>query len=60
MFDTDILRDALLKTLSYFRREYEVTYAEAIGVLEIVKNMLIDELYEDEDEEDKDDKNAET
>ena len=33
--------------IEYFRQEFELTYAEAIGCLELVKHRLLRELFED-------------
>ena len=37
--------------LERFRHEYELTYVEAVGVLELVKMSLAVELNDDEDDE---------
>ena len=36
--------------LDYFRDEFEMTYAEAIGVLDIVKHRLLEEVEEEEED----------
>lgn len=35
--------EAIQKQIDYFRKEYEMTLAEAVGVLEVVKHQLIQE-----------------
>lgn len=47
----DRLSSEIWKTINYFRYEYEIKYAEAIGVLELIKQQLIDELFEQEAED---------
>ena len=50
-FDVDVLRQELEKIIEYFSREYELSYAEIIGVVEVVKQNLYHEMIEvDEDE----------
>ena len=39
------------RELDYFRQEWEISYAEVIGALEIVKQRMISELMELEEEE---------
>ena len=41
---TDRLSDEIWKTINYFRKEYELTYSQMIGVLEIVKLDMYKEL----------------
>jgi hypothetical protein len=38
------------RVLEHFRQEYELPYAAAIGVLEIIKHQLIEELLVEEDD----------
>jgi len=40
---------ALDDKINYFRQEYDLTYAEVIGVLEIIKAILLQEAIEEED-----------
>ena len=50
-FDIDVLRQELEKIIEYFSREYELSYAEIIGVVEVIKQNLYHEMIEvDEDE----------
>ena len=43
----------LRQRIDYFRREYLLTYAECVGVLELLKNEVINEaLGTDKDEDD--------
>jgi len=35
--------------IEYFRAEYDLTYSEAIGCLEIIKHELLEEMREDDD-----------
>jgi hypothetical protein len=37
--------------INRFRQEYEMTYAELIGCLEIKKSEILQEMQEDEDED---------
>jgi len=39
------------KLVAYFRREFNLTYCEAIGVLDILKGELIAEALEEGEEE---------
>lgn len=48
----------LKSQIDYFRREYELTYAEAIGVMWLVQWDLAEELASDEDDEDEDQETA--
>jgi len=43
------LYETIMKTLDYFRKEYNLTYAEVIGVIEIIKHTVILETYEEDD-----------
>lgn len=40
---TEHLCTELAAVIDHFRDEYEMTYAEVVGCLEIVKHFLIDE-----------------
>lgn len=46
----DSLGDAFLKAIDYHTREYQMTYDEVIGCLEIVKLGMYREMCEKEDE----------
>jgi len=48
---SEAFEDEGRKVVSYFRREFNLTYCEAIGVLEILKGELIAEALEEDDEE---------
>lgn len=39
----DHFTDELARLIDRFRQEYEMTYAEVVGALEITKTALIDE-----------------
>jgi len=41
------LIEVIEKNIDYFRMEYELTYAETIGALEIIKMNLYDEAVEE-------------
>lgn len=45
------LTDALQEKIDYFRREYDLTYAETIGVLAILQMSLFAETVEEDDTE---------
>lgn len=40
-YDCDRLKDEFFKDIDYFTREYQLTYAEVVGVLECVKFQII-------------------
>lgn len=42
-YDIDQLKEAIFKVIDYHRLEYKFTYAEVVGVLEIVQQILIHE-----------------
>lgn len=42
-YDIDRLKEALFKTVDYHVQEYNFTYAEVVGCLEIVQQVLIKE-----------------
>ena len=44
--------DEIERVVSYFRKEFELNYAEAIGALELVSHKLKQEAYEIDDEDD--------
>ncbi len=44
-FESDIR-----ERIEYFRKEFDLSYREAIGVLEIVKFELLSEMLDDDDE----------
>ena len=48
---SEAFEDEGRKLVAYFRREFNLTYCEAIGVLEILKGELIAEALEEDDEE---------
>lgn len=48
------LNDAINKAINYCRDEFDMTYAEAVGILEIKKAFLIIEAMETDDKEDED------
>lgn len=41
---TDRLREEFEEKIDYFRKEYEISYAEVIGVLRIVARGIEDEM----------------
>ena len=41
------LKEVIEKNIDYFRMEYELTYSETIGVLEMIKMDLYNEAIED-------------
>ena len=43
------LREALHKTINYFRKEHLVSYAEMLGVLEFVKLDIQQEIIAEEE-----------
>ncbi len=51
---TDRFQGEIEKVVDYFRHEYDISYAETVGVLEVVKIGLVVELAvpDDEDEDD--------
>lgn len=46
-FSTEIHR-----VIDYFKTEFEMTYAETIGVLEIAKHSLLRETFGDDEDDD--------
>ena len=44
----------LFRLIDRFRLEYEMSYAELVGCLEMQKDKIICEAYQDEDDEDED------
>ena len=46
---SEAFEDEGRKLVSYFRREFNLTYCEAIGVLEILKGELIAEAITEEE-----------
>lgn len=51
MSDTiGVFLDDLRSRIDYFRAEFDLTYAAAIGCLEIVKQELVTETMEDDDD----------
>ena len=49
---TQHLAEELTAVIERFRHEYEMTYAEVVGCLELVKYDVICESVEDDDDED--------
>jgi len=45
------LREELNKVIDRFRLEYEITYAQTFGVLDIIKYELLREAYDDDQNE---------
>jgi len=43
------LSDALVAKIDYFRKEYNLTYGEVIGILECIKLSMWNETNEDEE-----------
>ena len=41
----------IMRTIEYFRVEFELTYIEAIGSLDVVKHKLLSEVDEEDSEE---------
>lgn len=39
----------LTKTIDYFRKEYKLSLAEAVGTLDLVKHLLLHENQDDDD-----------
>ena len=48
---TDEFRKAILRQLDYFRDEFNLTYAAAIGVLTIITVALATEVTDEESDE---------
>ena len=44
-------QDEIYRKVDYFRYEFNVSYAEIIGVLEVIKTSLVNELLDEEDED---------
>lgn len=42
--------EAIEERIDYFRKEYEMTYAEAVGCLEIIKFDLLSEMKDQDDD----------
>ncbi len=42
-YDCDRLKKEIFDKIDYFSREYQLTYVDVIGVLEIVKQVMIKE-----------------
>jgi hypothetical protein len=42
--NTEHFIEAVQERIDYFRKEYHLTYAEAIGALEIIKMSLYEEM----------------
>lgn len=47
----DAFHADIRQRIHYFRSEYQLTYSEAIGVLEMAKHEILTEIQEDEDED---------
>ena len=47
----DAFVDEITNRLEYFRQEFDLTYPEAVGALEIIKQALILEAFEVEEED---------
>lgn len=47
----DYLEGALRAAVEYARSEFQISYAEAIGTLEVIKADLLAELNEEEDDD---------
>ena len=47
----NIFEEEILAKINYFRAEYDISYAELIGLFEIIKHQLMRELEFDDDEE---------
>lgn len=45
----DQLLDRFHEVIDYFRREYEITYVEVLGVLAVMRREVEDELMEESD-----------
>ena len=45
----DAFVDEITNRLEYFRQEFDLTYAESVGALEILKQALILEAFEVDD-----------
>ena len=52
---TDYLADTVDRAVDYARREYEMTYAEAVGVLVMKAHLLMAEAADSDPEGDEDD-----
>jgi len=44
-------QDEVYRKVDYFRYEFDVSYAEIIGVLEVIKTTLVNELLDGDDNE---------
>lgn len=52
--------DAIERQIDYFRKEFELTYFEAMGVLTFMAHKLSDEVFYPENDEDEDEDKEET
>lgn len=46
---TDALSEAIEDKIDYFRKEFEMTYGEVVGVLEFIKFNMLQESCQDEE-----------
>ena len=53
-------QEEVSKLINYFASEFDLSYAEMVGVLEIEKFMLIERINEDEDDDEEEDCIGET
>ena len=47
----DCLQERINKQIDYCRKEFDMTYAEVVGVLEIVKHDIWNETIEESEED---------
>ncbi len=49
--DVDKFKNEILRIIDYFADEYNLSYAEMIGVLDILKNHLYHDMIDEDDDE---------
>ena len=37
------MQDEFIRTIDYARKEFDITYAEVVGILDIVKHIMLEE-----------------